>query len=491
MTGRRKLASAALWRFSEVGLSEATSFAVFLALARLVAPDAFGVVALAAVCIALGQPILTQGIGEALIQRPRVSSALLDTAFWANMALGIALAVCALIFGPLLAAITGEARLGGALAAMSPIYILMAAGAIFQAKLRRELNFKAIALRSIIAIVVGGATGLVLAAHGYGYYALIGQQIAHNATSLVVLMLASSWKPKLRMRRTHLKQLIAFARHTGVSSFTDFLVNRADILIAGLFLSTHAVALYFFAKRIVFAAGLFTYYSIQQIGLPLLARRLQQQDTRAARGETALMALTLSTLICAPALVALALLADPLIAVSAGEEWRAAAGALSILALGAAAMGLRITSGQALIADGRPDVYARLTLMSAMLALGLVAIGATQGLLGAALGATLAHLLTLPFVLRALGARFHLTARALARPLVRGLLPCSAMAGAMWVSMPDAAHHTLLIQLAQPACAGLLAWLCTVLAVFAPELSHLMNRNPAPATLRTHPAADR
>ena len=491
MTGRRKLAVAALWRFSEVGLSEATSFVVFLALARLVPPDAFGVVALAAVCIAFGQPILTQGIGEALIQRPRLSSALLDTAFWSNMALGGILAGLALLAGPLLSAITGEARLSGALAAMTPIYLLMAAGAIFQAKLRRELNFRAIALRSVLAIAVGGATGLFLAYHGYGYYALIGQQIMHNATSLIVLMFASHWKPKLRMRRAHLRHLFSFARHTGLSSFTDFLVNRADILVAGLFLSTHAVALYFFAKRIVFTAGLFTYYSIQQIGLPLIARRLQRQDSHAARGETALATLTLATLVCTPALTALALLADPLIAISAGSEWRPAAAALTVLAFGAAALGLRITSGQALIADGRPDIYARLTLISAGLALALVALGATQGLMAAAIGASAAHLITLPFALRALAKRFALTRAKIARPLLRGLLPCLAMATAMWVAMPDPATHTLVMRLIAPIAAGGIAWLLATFAVFAPELSQLLHRTAISPSLRTEPVADR
>lgn len=490
MATPRKLAAAALWRFSEVALSEATSFVVFLALARIVAPDAFGVVALAAVCIALGQPILTQGIGEALIQRTRLSSAALDTAFWANMMLGAVLAGLAILLGPFLGALIGEERFGGALAAMSPIYLLMAAGAIFQAKLRRELNFRAIALRSVLAIVVGGATGLYLAFHGYGYYALIGQQIAHNATALVVLMAASPWKPRLRVRRAHLKHILAFARHTGLSSFTDFLVNRADVLIAGLFLSTHAVALYFFAKRIVFAAGLFTYYSIQQIGLPLIARRLEQQDTHAGRGRTALLTLTLSTLICTPALVALALLAEPLIAISAGDAWRPAAGALAILAIGAAALGMRITSGQALIADGRPDIYARLTLIGALLALSFVAIGATQGLIGAAIGASSAHLVTLPFVLRALANRFALSTKALTEPLLRALLPSVVMAAAVWFFVPAVDAPVSLIGLAEPIAAGVAAWLCTSLAVFAPLLLPLINRPASPASLRPEPATD-
>ena len=272
----------------------------------------------------------------------------------------------------------------------------MAAGAVFQAQLRRELRFRAFTLRTVLAVLGGGFLGVALAAQGFGFWALVGQQLAYHAIALSVLASRSDWRPRFLFRLSHARSLIAFGRHTTFCALTDFLIGRADVLVVGLFLPTATVALFYFAKRLVFAAGMFTYYSIQQVGLPVIARRLLVEATPASRARVVNGALTTAMLVCGPSLAGLALVAREVTALAGGPHWQGAAPALALLSLGAIFHGLRITSGQILVGAGRPDAYVPLTLVNALATLVFVALGAQSGVTEAAAGAALAPLLTLP-----------------------------------------------------------------------------------------------
>jgi PST family polysaccharide transporter len=425
--GRREVASAAFWRVTEIALSEGASFAVFLFLAHLVAPEAFGTVALASVCVALGMPLLSQGLVEALVQQPRLTRAMLDSAFWLNVAFGGALALLAVFLAPLLGDMLGDPRFAEALSALSPIFVLAAASAVLQAQLRRELRFRAFTLRTVLAVLGGGTLGITLAALGYGFWALVGQQVAYNAIALIVLASRSDWRPRLSCQLTHVRRLLVFGRHTTACAVTDFLIGRADVFVVGLFLPSASVALYYFAKRLVFAAGMFTYYSIQQVGLPVIARGLTAEPTEAMRARVAAGALMTAMLVCGPTLAGLALVAPEVTALAGGTAWQGAAPLLALLAMGAIFHGLRITAGQVLVGSGRPDAYVPLTFANACTTLLLIALGAQGGLTAAAAGAALAPLLALPLSLGKLARTLAITRSALLEPLYRAALPTLAM----------------------------------------------------------------
>lgn len=434
MISRRIIAAAAGWRVAEIGFSEAASFLVFLILARLIAPDAFGVVALASITVAFAIPLLSQGLSEAIVQRPRLSGRYLDAAFCVNVALGASMTLLAILAAPLMAMLFSEPRLTLALMALAPVFLLTSAAAVFQAKLRREMRFRTFALRSALAIVAGGLVGTVLAFQGFGFWALVGQQLTHNSVGLAVLVASSDWRPRLRARRAHVREILRFGRFTTAASFTDFAIARLDVLIAGLFLPTAAVALYYFAKRLVFAAGLVTYYSIQQVGLPVLSRALATGAVSERARQTILQTLSAALLLCGPVLAGLAFVAAPFVHLTVGEAWSGAALPLSILAWGSIALGLRMTAGQVLVASGAPSVHARLAGLDAALTLAAVGMGAFFGLGQAALGAALAHAIAAPLALVVLARRFSFDAEALLAALVRGILPTATMALVLVVS---------------------------------------------------------
>jgi len=87
------------------------SFAIYAGLARLLSPEAFGLVAIAGVYIAFIQVLVAQGFGMAIIQRTQVDSEHLDSAFWIAMATAFLLCLLSHVFGGQIARLFGEPRI--------------------------------------------------------------------------------------------------------------------------------------------------------------------------------------------------------------------------------------------------------------------------------------------------------------------------------------------------------------------------------------------
>ena len=100
-----------LWSMGESWGFRLVSAAVFLLLARLIEPTAFGLAALAQVYLVVVQTLCDQGITTALIQRESLEEGHKDSAFWANLAVGVILMGLTILFAGPLAALYGEPRL--------------------------------------------------------------------------------------------------------------------------------------------------------------------------------------------------------------------------------------------------------------------------------------------------------------------------------------------------------------------------------------------
>jgi len=102
MSLKRTALVTALWSMGESWGMKIVSAGVFLLLARLIEPSAFGLAALAQVYLMAVQTISDQGLTTALIQRETIEEAHKDSAFWANLGVGLALMLLTIAFaGPL------------------------------------------------------------------------------------------------------------------------------------------------------------------------------------------------------------------------------------------------------------------------------------------------------------------------------------------------------------------------------------------------------
>ncbi|MGI9486781.1 MAG: lipopolysaccharide biosynthesis protein [Geminicoccaceae bacterium] len=427
------VARGVVWRIIEVFGTETLAFGSFVLLARLLAPDDFGLVSQASLFILTVQLVLQQGFPEALVQMEEVDEAHFESSFWANVLLGIAVAFILIVASPLVATILVEPSLGTVLISLSPTLVLLAANRIYLARLRRSFRFRHFMLLNVLATFAGALGAAILAFNGFGIWSLVAQQWLYALTGLIAGYLCTGWLPGLRLRMEHIRAMWAFSSMTVLEAMSAFCARRFDLLILALFWSAREIGFYFLANRLLFSAGMLTYYSISHLGLPFLARL--QGDPPAYR-EAIYRTMQLLSLACMPTLAGLALVAPLLIPLLFGDEWTSSIRPFQVLAAFNIFYAMTLMCGQILIAAGHARNAMLLSGMTMVLFLAAVACATPYGIIYTAAAGGFANLLVLPVYLRRLQYYFGIDLQRWLKEQLPCLAATIAMIAMVWLTEP-------------------------------------------------------
>jgi O-antigen/teichoic acid export membrane protein len=334
---------------------------VFVVLARLLDPKAFGTVALASVFVVFISLLVESGFGEAVIQRRQVSEVVLNTAFWVNNALGVALALITATSAGLLGRLFHQPELAPVLRALSLVFVLAALGSVPQALLRRGLGFRQIALRGVVATVAGGAVGVGMALAGFGVWSLVGQILANALVGTAVLWLACSWRPGAAVSRSSLLELFGFGANILGERVALFASRRSDDFLIGLVLGPIALGLYTAAYRILLLLTEMIIWTIEGVAFPVFSR-LQEEPDRSRRAFYAVTQLCCA--VATPAFLSLAVLAPELMRVAFGPKWIEAIPVMQVLALVGIPQSVTYLNKAVVNAAGRPDLSLRVAALT-------------------------------------------------------------------------------------------------------------------------------
>ena len=370
-SGTTRYRAALSWSVLMVGGQQGLTALVSFALAAILGPSSFGTVAMAAVYILFMQMLLQQAI-PAIIQRKDLETEHLDSAFWLVMAATVVITGFSIALSGPWAALNRTPDLQPIIVALSLLVPLQGLVVVQEAVLRRSMDFRSLAVRSLAAAALGGVVGITMALRGAGTWALVGQQLGTGIVGAIVLWHVSPWRPRLRFSWAHARDLVGFSVGSSLASLATFVNARSDVLLIGLFFGAFAVGLYRLASRFTEIFVDFLSRSIQQVAFPELSR-LQTDTAAFARRMRDIMAQ--SSLLTFPALGVLAGCAVPLLRLF-GPEWAGASDALQILCLVAAVRALTLIGAAGIQAIGRPHVFATLSWLAAALSAGsLVAAG--------------------------------------------------------------------------------------------------------------------
>lgn len=245
--GQRTL-SGVLWSLTHAGLTTVLTAAVFLVTSRLLTPEDFGAVALAASVILIVSMIIPMAFGEALVQRKTIGEDHLNAVFWICTGLAVVFYGVLTAMASLLAGWFEVAVLAQILPVLAIKLVLDAMAVVPTALVMRRMDFRTIALRAVLANSVAGAVCLVMAFNGFALWALVASQVLTSLVMLVVTILAARWLPGRPRGRQAMGDLMSF----GVYSMATKVIDDARIeqLLIGGLLGPVALGLYFFAMRL-------------------------------------------------------------------------------------------------------------------------------------------------------------------------------------------------------------------------------------------------
>jgi O-antigen/teichoic acid export membrane protein len=368
----RTLRSSLRWAFALTWGQRGITIVFTILLAAILGPEAFGVVAMAGVFIALVWLVQEQGVTTAIVQRADLEDEHLDSAFWINLVFCIALGAVVVALSGWWADVNDVPELQGVVSALAVVLVIWGLGIVQQAYLQRELQFQKLAIRTNVASLLGGVVGLVLALMGAGVWSLVAQQITFSVVAVSLMWAVSGWYPRFRFSRRHARDILGFSTSVFVANVGGFVNRRGDVLLIGLFFGPVVVGVYRLADRFVDALMELTTRPVGMVSLPHFSRL---QHDREALGATVASCMRLVTLTTMPALLALAATSDYVLAF-VGPEWEVGADAMKLLCIVGIVKALVHFTGPLLFAVARPLMRAlMLWFIAAINIAALVAVG--------------------------------------------------------------------------------------------------------------------
>ncbi len=336
--------------------------AVFTVLARLLDKPIFGIAALANLYIGFVQIFVGQGVGVAIVQRKNLESSHLDTAFWINVGMAVALAAATIAFRHPAAVLLGSEEVSPVLGVLALSLPLWALTVVPSALLERELKFKLLATRTLAAAAVGGVVGVAAAFLGLGVWSLVLQQLVGGGLTVLLLWSTVQWSPRFRASRNAFADLAPFSGSVMGNNVLWFVSQRVGQGVIGRGLGVEALGTYSLAVRVV-TLGLDSISApVTRVAMPLFSGI---QDQSARLGQVFLQATSLVCSVALPAFLGLLLVAPDLIPLVFGSKWEAAIVPTQILCVGGCVRAVQTFVHPTMMALGRAGVYTSLFALSA------------------------------------------------------------------------------------------------------------------------------
>lgn len=402
----RSTVAGTAWNYSAFVLGKALVFLSTILLARLLAPQDFGLVALGMLVLAFLETLSDLGVGQALIYRVEDPERTGSVAFAINVVVGVGLTAVALLVAPLAADFFHEPRLTPVLRVLAVSFLLSALRNVHQSRLKKELEFRRRFIPEISRTVAKGATSVLLAWLGFGVWSLVWGQIAGGVTSTLLYWWAARWRPRLVLDRTIARALLGYGGQILLLKILAAFLSNVDYLIIGRRLDAIALGFYVMAFRIPELVIVSLCNVVSQALFPAYAK-LQTDMAALRRGY--LTTLRYVALITVPLGVGLSLVAPDFVHLVYTSRWAPSIPVMQVLALYSMFLSLGFNAGDVYKAIGRPSILTSLGALRLLVAVPVLWLAADHGILAVGIGQAA---IALVFTLLGIG----VTCRVLATP---------------------------------------------------------------------------
>jgi O-antigen/teichoic acid export membrane protein len=321
-----------LWSVLGLFAARGTSALVQIALARLLAPEAFGVVGMAIVFTAIMGTVGDLGMAGALVQmrRDRLRGDHLDSAFWLSAAFNLGMFV---LFSVVVALFAAKFYSEPALVSIVPVLALgewMRSLAVVQrALLTRDLRFKTLTLIETAGAIVGGTVAVALALAGAGVWSVVSQSLVAAATTVPLLWVVVGWHPRFVAPRASVRELGQFGAYDVTQRLANYLTHSIDYLLVGRMLGATDLGIYTMAFVLTDTFRQQLMGIANRVLFPVYGRL--QNDLEEVKAIY-LTAIRYNGVLVTGPMLALVYFARPLVMVVLGEAWLPAVFPVQIMA---------------------------------------------------------------------------------------------------------------------------------------------------------------
>lgn len=357
------------WNVSSSLLGQFIGFLRSVTLARLLAPEDFGLFTMALTITAAANALTTIGLDRTIIankfETQEELKLHLDTVWSAELirSVVVALLVCVSAFP--LAHFYSQSQLKiiiPILACASLVQGLQNSGLVL---LRKEIRFGRIFWFELTTNLGGVVLTIALAFVLRNVCALVIGMLLSVTLGTALSYVIHPYRPRLRFERVALTQALHFGKFALVFAVASYISNMADNIMVGRLLGTAALGNYSLAFNIASAPIIVVIFSLTAVLLPAYAEINSQNPAQLEVAFTKAFNLTL--LIMLAIAVPLFFVADDVVVLLFGHRWTSAGPVLSILALVIPLRGLTLISSTVFWSANQPKALAVARTLEAIL----------------------------------------------------------------------------------------------------------------------------
>lgn len=347
---KQKTLRGAGWSAGVQVVVQVVRFGLSLALARLLSPSDFGLWGMALVFSGFAGLFGDLGLGAALIQKTEVERRHLDSAFWANVAMGFALTALLFIFAPLLARVYGEPGVSSLLRLASLEFTVNGLVVVSRVLVVREMKFRTIALAELAGTIGAGVLACWMGMRGCGAWSLVALNLGASVISAALLLWAKPWMPRFTLDRAALRELLGFGFFLQAYNLLNYWLRNLDKLLIGRILGGDALGHFTRAFSTMMLPQTQLIGSVHGVLWPALARCAHDP---ARLREAYQRSLVLVCFICLPCMTGLWAVAHDAVLVLYGSKWLPAVETLRWMCVAGFAQVPLATVGWLYLATGR------------------------------------------------------------------------------------------------------------------------------------------
>ena len=388
---RKVVISSLFWRFAERCGAQGVSFIVGLVLARLLAPEDYGLIAIVSVFTTFLDIFIDSGMGGALVQKKNADDLDYSSVFYFNVIFSVVIYTAFFFLSPLLASLYDAPKLVPVFRVMGITFLISGVKNVQLAYVQSSMAFKKFFYANLGGSILSAIIGITFAYLGYGVWALAAQSLTSNLFGAVVLWVTVKWRPKWIFSFKSLKGLLSY----GGKMLIACLISNAYSDIWQLFISFiyTPTDLAFYNKGNHFPNLIIKNIntSIDSVLLPAMSKVQDEMERLKAMTRRSIKT---STYIMAPLLLGLAICGEPMIKLLLTEKWLPCVPFMQIFCIVYLLYPLTTANVNAIMAVGRSDLVLKLEIAKSVF--GLVALLVTMkfGVIAIAFGFLATNLFT-------------------------------------------------------------------------------------------------
>ncbi|MBN1609158.1 MAG: lipopolysaccharide biosynthesis protein [Polyangiaceae bacterium] len=272
MNTRHRLANGFLWLGSSALVSQLVDSVCTIAVLWFVTREEMGLATLAWSVAVVLEALNGLGVASAIVQSPELSRRQLSSLFWYVLGVSVVLVALASAASPFIARAYGRPEIAPMVIVASSKLLLVGTALVPLQLLNRALDFRRVGMITACATLFAAVARVLLAAVGFGAWALIVASVSHGGFVCLFVYLVAPFRPDWVFKFTEIRRLTAFGAKIAASAVVYHFYRNADFLLVGRYLGMQALGVYRVAFDLPMGIATAILNVVNRAALPVYAR---------------------------------------------------------------------------------------------------------------------------------------------------------------------------------------------------------------------------